>query len=297
MAAGIFLGSSTSSFPLLGAGQQFAERVGDQGSGGLVAGEEQAVEDRGDLVVGDFGAFMLSFDQVCGEVVAAFVVGNPDQAQAFLPVLHEVVGVRDLLLVAEVAPGHGGAGVAPALEGVHLGDVGADQGEDGDGGDVVGEVLDHVPAAVRPGEHPFEQVDDVLPDEGFQGLVAAGRERLLDHGADAGVFRRSAGGKARVCGEAAVVHDLLGGGAAFADRSLGVFAGEGLPVLEDGLDVVIAGDDVEADPFVEHHGLLGPEFGVGREGVLHLERLVAVVTGGGFGAVPEGAAAGRFSRR
>ena len=248
-------------------------------------------------MVGDFGAVLLRFDQVRGEVVAAFLVRHPDQPQALLPVLHQVVGVRDLFLVGEVAPRHRGAGIAPALEGVDLGDVGADQGQDGDGGDVVGEVPDQVAAAFRSGQHLFEQCDDVLPDERLQRLVPAGGERLLHHRADAGVLRRAAGGQARVGGEAAVVHDLLGRGTAFADRRLGVFAGEGLPVFEDGLDVVIAGDDVEADPLVEHHGLLGPEFGVGGEGILHLERLVAVVPRRGFGAVPEGTAAGRFSRR
>ncbi|MDD1476057.1 hypothetical protein [Arthrobacter sp. H16F315] len=111
------------------------------------------------------------------------------------------------------------------------------------------------------------------------------------------MLRRPAGGQARVGGEAAVFHDLLCCGAAFADGGLGIFAGEGLPVVEHGFDVVVAGNNVEANPLVEHHRLLGPEFGVRRKRILHLERLVAMVPGGGFGAVTIGAAAGRFSRR
>jgi len=108
---------------------------------------------------------------------------------------------------------------------------------------------------------------------------------------------RAAGGEPGVGGEAAVVHDLPGGGATLTDGGLGVLAGEGLPVLEDGLDVVVAGNDVEADPLVEHHRLFGPQLFVGGEGILHLERLVAVVPGGGFGAVAKRTAAGRFCRR
>ena len=71
-------------------------------------------------MVGDLGAVGLCLDEVGGEVVPAVVVGVVDQALAFLPVLDEVVGVRHLLLVAEVAPGHGGTRVGPALVGVHL---------------------------------------------------------------------------------------------------------------------------------------------------------------------------------
>ena len=43
--------------------------------------------------------------------------------------------------------------------------------------------------------------------------------------------------------------------------------------------------------------LLGPKLGVGGERILHLERFVAVVPLGGFGAVSEGTASSRFCRR
>ncbi|WP_187697294.1 hypothetical protein [Arthrobacter sp. TS-15] len=45
-------------------------------------------------------------------------------------------------------------------------------------------------------------------------------------------------------------------------------------------DVIITPDNVESHPLIEHDGLFRPEFGINREGILHLERFVTVR--GGF---------------
>ena len=234
-------------------------------------------------MVGDLRPGLLGLHEVGHEVVPALPVGLLHEAQALLPVLHQVVGVRDLLLVGEIPPGHGAAGVRPPLERVDLVDVLAEEGQDRDGRHVVGQVPDEVARAVLTIEHPLEEAGHVVPDERFERLVAARGERLLHDAADPGVLRRHAGGEPRVGGEPALLHDPPGHGTAFAHRRLGVLGAEGLPVPEDGLDVLVAGHHPVADPLVVHDRLLGPEGPVGREGVVLPEGLVAVVGHGAPG--------------
>ena len=86
-------------------GEKFAHRVGDQCGRGLVSSKEQAVEERGDLVIGDLVPFGLEAHEVGHEIVARGGLGIGDQLAAETPVRDEVLGVRDLLVVGQVAPG------------------------------------------------------------------------------------------------------------------------------------------------------------------------------------------------
>ena len=257
-----------------------------------MTGEEQAVAERRDLVVGDLGARALRLDEVGDQAVATLLVGLHDEPLALLPVLDEIVRVRDLLLVVEVAPRHGAAGVRPALVGRHHRGVDAEEGEDRDRRDVVRDVHQEVALTVGVGEHALQRGTGVLADRRLEGLEAARGEGALRDGADAGVVGRDAGRQAGVGGEAALLHDAGRFGTALADRGLGVLAREGLPVVEHGTHIRPARHDPQADALVVHHGLLLAETLVRRERVGHVERLVAVVRGAGEGGVVDRAACG-----
>ena len=204
--------------PRLAVPEQHSEGVGDERRGGLVAGEQQAVAERGDLVIGDLGAGALRLDEVGDQAVAAVVVRLDHEPLAFLPVLDQVVRVRDLLLVVEVAPRHRAARVGPALVGRHHRGVDAEEGEDRDRRDVVGDVAEEVALAIGVVEHALESSAGVLADRRLEGLEAARGERALGDRPDAGVVGRDAGRQAGVGGEAALLHDAGCLGASLPDR-------------------------------------------------------------------------------
>ncbi len=230
---------------------------------------------------------MISAPAPCASTRSAIRLSPPslvrlhDEPLALLPVLDEIVRVRDLLVVVEVAPRHRAARVGPALVGRHHRGVDAEEREDRDRGDVVRDVPQEVALTVGVGEHALQCRAGVLADRGLEGLEAARREGALRDRADAGVVGRDAGRQAGVRGEAALLHDARCLCPALPDGSLGVLAREGLPVVEHGADVGPARDDPEADALVVHHGLFLAEALVRRERVGHVERLVPVVAGGG----------------
>ena len=224
----------------------------------------------------DLVALGLKAHHVSDEIVTGVRLRLGDELLTVVPVLDEVDGVGDLVLVAEVSPRHCRAAARPLLDlGDHV-DRNAEQGEDRDGGNIPRERRDDVCGrALR--EHPVDQAVDVLADQRLEHLVATRRECLGCDIPDARVLGGYASGQSGICREAALGHDALGRFASWSHGSLGVLGGELLPVGESRLDVVVAGHNVVADAFVEHHRLLATEFGIDREWVRHGERLEPVV--------------------
>ena len=128
--------------------QQVLEAAGEQGARRLVARRELGVDEAGHLVDRE-GVVALLVDphEVGGQVVARVVEARLHELQAVAPVAHEVVRVLLLLLDREVAEGQRDAAGRPALD---VGDVlvgHAEEAEDDERRQLVGERRDEVERA------------------------------------------------------------------------------------------------------------------------------------------------------
>jgi hypothetical protein len=198
------------------------------------------------------------------------------------------IGVLDRrVLVGQQPLGGREHGVGPAPERADLAGGQAELLADHDAGQRERELLDEL-AAAAAGEGVDELVADAL-HVGDHLADPAGREDLVQQAAVAGVFGRVGLVQGRhvrpaLFGEALVEQGAEGSGL-FAGELLQVEGvGEGLGVAQDGAQVFVAGQDVEAGAGHAEHGLLFAQLVVVGERI-GLDGWIQEEFGVGFGHV------------
>ena len=172
-----------------------------------MAGEQDAVENAGDLVVADLGALLLQANEIARQIVGRARMALRDKGAAIVPVFDHVAGVRQLLRVRQIAPRQKRATDRPGLDLRHISVRHADKPEQHESRNIVGELADELGLAVA--DDGIERVRHDLPDLRLDRLEAARAEAALNQFADAGVIGRHAGGETGIGGEAALLHDPL----------------------------------------------------------------------------------------